>query len=68
MSKLLIAGLGNIGDAYAHTRHNIGFDIIDRLADTLKVTLVPGKGPFLYARGGVPRVKAYSPDSHQLYE
>lgn len=32
MSKLLIAGLGNIGDAYVNTRHNIGFDMIDYLA------------------------------------
>jgi peptidyl-tRNA hydrolase, PTH1 family len=30
--KYLIAGLGNIGDEYAHTRHNIGFDILDALA------------------------------------
>ena len=30
--KYLIAGLGNIGDEYAHTRHNIGFDILDVLA------------------------------------
>jgi PTH1 family peptidyl-tRNA hydrolase len=29
MSKFLIAGLGNIGAEYAHTRHNIGFDILD---------------------------------------
>jgi PTH1 family peptidyl-tRNA hydrolase len=27
--KYLIAGLGNIGSEYAHTRHNIGFDILD---------------------------------------
>jgi len=32
MSKFLIAGLGNIGDEYDNTRHNIGFTILDVIA------------------------------------
>lgn len=34
MKKFLIAGLGNIGEKYAETRHNIGFKILDSLANS----------------------------------
>ena len=33
MKKFLIAGLGNIGEKYQDTRHNIGFTILDALAE-----------------------------------
>jgi peptidyl-tRNA hydrolase, PTH1 family len=35
--KYLVAGLGNIGAEYELTRHNIGFLVLDQLADQHKV-------------------------------
>lgn len=34
----LIAGLGNPGDKYAYTKHNIGFMIISKLAEKYNIT------------------------------
>ncbi|MBR1922189.1 MAG: aminoacyl-tRNA hydrolase [Paludibacteraceae bacterium] len=33
MSRFLIVGLGNIGDEYRNTRHNIGFKMLDAFAE-----------------------------------
>ena len=38
MKKYLIVGLGNIGEKYQNTRHNIGFKVLDFFAKTEEVT------------------------------
>ena len=48
----LVAGLGNPGREYEHTRHNAGFMVIDRLAQRLGLTLAFSNGwQSLWARG-----------------
>ena len=38
MKKFLIVGLGNTGSKYQDTRHNIGFNVLNELADKENVT------------------------------
>ena len=46
----LIVGLGNVGAEYEGTRHNIGFDIVDRLAHKLDSSFQAGNGPYVFAQ------------------
>ncbi|MCK9554679.1 aminoacyl-tRNA hydrolase [bacterium] len=36
----IVIGLGNPGNEYIHTRHNVGFEVVDYLADKLDVKLL----------------------------
>ena len=38
MPKFLVVGLGNIGSEYRNTRHNIGFDVVDHIAQEKEVS------------------------------
>lgn len=47
----IIVGLGNPGKQYAHTRHNVGFDTIDILADKYNISVDIKKHKALYGKG-----------------
>jgi peptidyl-tRNA hydrolase, PTH1 family len=49
----LIAGLGNPGSEYRHTRHNIGFEVIDSLSELLDIPLDHSKYNGLFGKGRV---------------
>lgn len=44
--KYLVVGLGNIGPEYELTRHNIGFLVLDRMAEKFNVSFDSGRYAF----------------------
>ena len=47
---IALVGLGNMGNAYANTKHNAGFWVIDEFARRNKMSFVPGKGDYVYSQ------------------
>lgn len=52
-SMYIIAGLGNPGKEYGNTRHNIGFDVIDRLAEEEHINVQEKKHKAIIGKGYV---------------
>ncbi len=49
----IIVGLGNPKKEYENTRHNIGFDVIDKLAEQEKISVLEKKHKALIGKGYV---------------
>jgi len=49
----VVAGLGNPGDKYSGTRHNVGFFVVDALSSEYSIPLDRRKFDALYGRGSV---------------
>ena len=47
----IIVGLGNPGDKYEKTRHNVGFDVVDRLAEKYQIAVDTKKHRALIGKG-----------------
>lgn len=50
---ILIVGLGNPGKEYEHTRHNVGFDVIDTLAEKYNIDISKKKFKGEYGDGNI---------------
>ena len=60
----LIVGLGNPENEYAHTRHNMGFDAINEVAEKNNINITKSKFKGLYETG-IIQGKKVIPDNFE---
>ncbi len=53
----LVAGLGNPGNTYAMTRHNAGFMVVDKIADSFSIPFEKRKFDVLFGRGFIEGIE-----------
>jgi len=52
----LVVGLGNPGNTYKRTRHNVGFMVLDQIAEDFSIALVKKKFDTIFGRGSIDGV------------
>ena len=62
----LIAGLGNPGKEYKHTRHNVGFDVLDMISEKYNINInrIKSKGECGEGRIGAEKVLLLKPATY----
>ena len=64
----LIVGLGNPGRQYEATRHNMGFDVIDKLVEEYQIPQGGVKFNAMYGKGYHRRAACSPDETSVLYE
>ncbi len=64
----LVVGLGNPGKQYEATRHNMGFDVIDRLVEEHRIPQGGVKFNAMYGKGNHRGRAGASDETAFLYE